>query len=177
MTEAQKTKFIPAIVLTSICLIVALALAVVNLFTAPIVEENVHKKEMESLRVVMKDGAGFTALEGLTLPDTVKSVYRESEGRGYVLLLSTTSQYTSAGVPMNITVGIGSDGKITGVLLTSYSESKDFGKETYPESYVGKDESLEGVKLVAGVTYSSTAFRNAIKDAFRALTDNALLAK
>lgn len=176
MTEAQKKKFMPAIVLTLICLVVALALAAVNLFTAPIVEENNRKKEMESLRLAMPEGADFTEVADLTLPDTVKSVYRESEGRGYVLLLSTTSQYTS-GDPMNITVGIGADGKITGIRLTSYTESKDFGKETYPESYVGKDESLSGVKLVAGVTYSSTAFREAIKDAFRALSDNALLAQ
>lgn len=176
MTEAQKKKFMPAIVLTLICLVVALALAAVNLFTAPIVEENNRKKEMESLRLAMPEGTDFTEVADLTLPDTVKTVYRESEGRGYVLLLSTTSQYTS-GDPMNITVGIGADGKITGIRLTSYTESKDFGKETYPESYVGKDENLDGIKLVAGVTYSSTAFREAIKDAFRALYDNALLAK
>lgn len=177
MTEAQKTKFMPAIVLTAICLVVALALAAVNLFTAPIVEENTRKKEQESLRQVMPGSAGFTLLEGLTLPETVKSVYREDEGRGYVLLLSTSSQYTSSGEPMNITVGIGTDGTITGILLTSYSESKDFGKETYPATYVGKDENLKGVELVAGVTYSSTAFRDAVKDAFRALSENALLAK
>ena len=176
MTAEQKKKFMPAIVLTSICLVVALALAAVNMFTAPIVEENNRQKEMESLRLAMPDGKDFTEVEGITLPDTVKSVYRESEGRGFVLLLSTTSQYTS-GDPMNITVGIGTDGKITGIRLTSYTESKDFGKETYPDTYVGKDESLDGVKLVAGVTYSSTAFREAIKAAFRALYDNALLAK
>lgn len=176
MTAEQKQKFMPAIVLTAICLVVALALAAVNLFTAPIVEENNRQKEMESLRLVMPDGADFTEEQGLSLPATVKSVYRETEGRGFVLLLSTTSQYTS-GDPMNITVGIGADGKITGIRLTSYTESKDFGKETYPATYVGKDETLSGVKLVAGITYSSTAFREAIKDAFGVLYDNALLTK
>lgn len=174
MTEAQKQKCMPAIVLTVICLIVALALATVNLLTAPIVEENNKKKQQESLREVMPSAADFEEATGLTLPETVNTVYRETEGRGYVLLLSTTSNFTQ-GDPMGITLGIGADGKITGVCLTSYSESKDFGKASYPETYVGKDETLEGTGLVAGVTYSSTAFRNALKDAFTALRENGLL--
>lgn len=71
MTAEQKQKFMPAIVLTAICLVVALALAAVNLFTAPIVEENNRQKEMESLRLVMPDGADFTEERGLSLPATV----------------------------------------------------------------------------------------------------------
>lgn len=174
MTEAQKQKCMPALVLTVICLVVALALAAVNLLTAPIVEENSRQKQLASLREVMPSAADFTPEEGLTLPDTITAVYRETEGRGYVLLAETSSSYTGS-EPLAFTIGIGADGRITGICLTSYSESKDFGKSTYPETYVGKDETLDGTGLVAGVTYSSTAFRNAVKDAFSVLRDNRLL--
>ncbi len=70
---------------------------------------------------------------------------------------------------MLISVGIGTDGVIKGIVITAYTESKDIGAD-YPQKFVGKDSSLEGIDTVAGVTYSSRAFIDAIKDAFNGLT-------
>ena len=155
------------IVLTVISFIVAALLAVTNFYTAPVIAEHKAQAANESLLVVMPDAAGF---EEIALPEgapaTVKNVYKETSGLGYVVVLGTTSQYSSD--EMGITVGIGTDGKIGGVTLTSYAESKDFGAD-YPQTYVGEDSALGGVDLVAGVTYSSTAFKDAITDAFTVL--------
>ena len=153
------------LVLTAICLVVAAILAVTNFYTSSVIEQNKAETARASLMVVMPDAAGFEELElPENTPGTVQHIYKETSGLGYVALLSTTSQYSSG--DMGITVGIDADGKVCGVSLTSYFESKDFGKDTYPQTYVGQDSSLDGVDTVAGVTYSSTAFKEAIADAF-----------
>lgn len=156
------------IVLTALCLVVAVLLSVTNFYTAPIIEANKASEAVGSLAVVMPDAQGFEEITPLPddTPATVKNVYKETSGLGYVVVLATTSQYSSD--DMGITVGIGTDGKICGVTLTSYAESKDFGAE-YPQTYVGADSALGGIDTVAGVTYSSTAFKNAITDAFTIL--------
>ena len=163
------------VVLTAICLVVAALLAVTNFYTAPIIEEHKANAANESLTIVMPEAKGF---EEFVLPEgspaTVKNLYKETSGLGYVAILGTTSQYSSG--EMGITVGFTADGKISGISLTSYMESKDFGAD-YPETYIGQDSALGGVDTVAGVTYSSMAFKNAIADAFTVLVENDLVAE
>ena len=123
----------------------------------------------------MPEATGF---ENITanlgeLPATVKEVHAETSGLGHVMILGTTTQFSSD--EMGITVAIGADGKISNVLLTGYYESKDFGAD-YPATYIGQDSALGGVDTVAGTTFSSTAFKNAIADAFTVLVENNLVA-
>ncbi|MBQ7661003.1 MAG: FMN-binding protein [Clostridia bacterium] len=156
------------LVLTLICLIVTALLAFVNLVTAPVIEESNAQKVQNSLRSALPAADGFVALD-LTgdMPTTVTGVYQAENGSGYAVTLKTKSQYSSD--KMGLTVGIGADGKIAGIVLTSYYESKDFGKESYPKTYLDADaDTYASVSLVSGVTYSSTAFRNAVGDAFTA---------
>lgn len=164
------------VVLTAICLVIAVLLAVTNYYTYPIIEENKVAASLGSLAIVMPDAEGFEEVtaEFSDLPATVKNIYRETSGLGHVMVLATTSQYSSG--DMGITVGFGSDGKICGIELTSYFESKDFGPD-FPVSFVGQDSALGGVTLVAGTTYSSAAFRDAVTDAFNVLITNGLVAE
>ncbi len=155
------------IVLTAICLIVTLILSAVNYVTAPIIKQNADKAVQESLKAVLPSAASFEEVElKENTPETVKAVYKDTAGSGFAIALETTSSYSEA--PMAITVGISADGIIQNIVITNYSETKDFGAD-YPNTYVGKDASLAGVDLVSGVTYSSTAFKNAINDAFTAM--------
>ncbi len=155
------------VVLTSICVVVSALLSGANFFTAPVIEENKAEAVRESLYQVMPDAADFEEVElPADAPETVAGIYRETGGLGYAVNLATTSQYSSD--DMGITVAIGTDETITGIALTGYYESKDFGDD-YPQTYVGADSSLAGVDTVAGVTYSSTAFKEAIQDAFEAV--------
>ena len=123
----------------------------------------------------MPEAAGFENItETLAnLPATVKEVHAETSGLGHVMILGTTTQFSSD--EMGITVAIGADGKISNVLLTGYYESKDFGAD-YPATYIGQDSALGGVDTVAGTTFSSTAFKDAITDAFNVLISNNLVA-
>ena len=163
----MKSSVKSVVVLSAICVVIAVILAFTNKITLPVIEANKASAETEALAVVMPDNDGF---EEVALTDTstaVQKLYKEKSGKGYVAVLSTKSQYSQDN--MGIIVAIGTDGTITGVTITGYYETKDFGKDTYPLTYIGADSALNGVDTYAGVTYSSTAFKNAILDAFNVL--------
>ncbi|MBO6060692.1 MAG: FMN-binding protein [Clostridia bacterium] len=154
------------IVLTVICLVVTALLAVTNSITAPIIKDAREKKIESSLREVLPDMYSIrTAQLPEGTPATVKNVYIVNNTY-YAVVLSTTSAYSNG--DMGITVGINEAGELLGVKLTSYFESKDFGKETYPKQFVGLNaEEASGIDVFAGVTYSSKAFKSALADAFK----------
>ena len=156
------------IVLTVICLVVTGLLAVTNSFTAPVIKEAREKKVQDSLKAVLPD---MYSIRDAALPEgtpsTVKAVYIVNDNE-YAVVLATTSAYSSG--DMGITVGISEEGEILGVKLTSYFESKDFGRDTYPQNYVGLTAGeAQQVDVFAGVTYSSKAFKAALADAFKAV--------
>ena len=168
--------------LVAIVLAAVLLLTGLNFITAPLIAENGSAAAFAPLYAVMPDSAGFDQLYDAADPDSsalanvpasVQSIYGETGGMGYVLRLSTSEGYTKQ--PIEFTLAIDAEGKISGVELTAYPETKDMGKETYPQTYLGQDSTLANVSLVAGVTYSSTAFKNAVADGFAALIDNGLI--
>lgn len=168
--------------LVAIVLVAVLLLTGLNFITAPLIAENGSAAAFAPLYAVMPDAAGFDQLYDAADPDSsalanvpasVQSIYGETGGMGYVLRLSTSEGYTKQ--PIEFTLAIDAEGKISGVELTAYPETKDMGKETYPQTYLGQDSTLANVSLVAGVTYSSTAFKNAVADGFAALIDNGLV--
>ena len=168
--------------LVAIVLVAVLLLTGLNFITAPLIAENGSAAAFAPLYAVMPDAAGFDQLYDAAdpgssaranLPASVQSIYGETGGMGYVLRLSTSEGYTKQ--PIEFTLAIDAEGKISGVELTAYPETKDMGKETYPQTYLGQDSTLANVSLVAGVTYSSSAFKNAVADSFAALIDNGLI--
>lgn len=166
--DAVKSVIVPVLVVV----VFIAALTGVGAYTAPIIEANGSAAELAPLYEVMPDTAGFEAVTLDAVPDTVQGVYKETSGLGYVVLLSTTKGYT--GDPIDISMAIDAEGKISGIKLTQFADSKHFG-EDYPDTYLGQDSALGGVSLVAGVTYSSKAFKEAVEDGFAVLTDNGLV--
>ena len=166
--DAVKSVIVPVLVVV----VFIAALTGVGAYTAPIIEANGSAAELAPLYEVMPDAAGFEAVTLDAVPDTVQGVYKETSGLGYVALLSTTKGYT--GDPIDISMAIDAEGKISGIKLTQFADSKHFG-EDYPDTYLGQDSALGGVSLVAGVTYSSKAFKEAVEDGFAVLTDNGLV--
>ena len=173
-------KNVKSIIVLVLCLALSLALiSGVNIHTAPIIEANAGAAEFEPLYAVMPEAQGFeviytaggeTAL--VDVPETVQAIYSEASGLGYVIRLATTQGYT--GEAIELTMAVDAEGKISGIELNAYPETKDFGAE-YPATYLGQDSAMAEVSLVAGVTYSSAAFKNAVADGFNALIANALV--
>lgn len=171
-----KKQCITTFVLIFALLIVFSAAAVgLNFVTGPIIEKNEASRASGALAKVFPDGKGFEEVDLSTLtdlPDTLVSVHRETSGAGYVLNMSTTKGYT--GNAIKLSFGVDSEGKIVGISLDDYPESKDFGAG-FPDTFVGQDSTLAGVQLVAGCTYSSKAFRDAVADGMNLLVANGLM--
>ena len=163
----------PAIVLTVICMISAVLLSVVNYFTAPVIEAAERDKQLATLGVVLADAEGFDELSVAELPKTVKTVYKETSGKGYALLMEAESGYHT----ITFTLGVDANGKIAGVSVTStFHSGGDSGiaqaLRTFLDSYVGVGAGLEGgVDKVSNASKSSAAMRAAMEDAL-ALVDS-----
>ena len=178
----KKTGFAAsALVLVLIFAVFALVLFGINIFAAPLIEANGSAQQFAPLYSVMPEAKGFeliydandSAASALVdVPETVQAIYSETSGLGYAIRLSTTQGYTKE--PIEFTIAIDAEGKISGTELTAYPDTKDFGAD-YPGSFIGQDSALGDVGLVAGVTYSSSAFKNAVSDGFAALIGNGLV--
>ena len=177
----NKNIFGSALALLLIFAAFALILVGVNVFAAPMIEANGSASALAPLFAVMPDATGFEAVydvndpsaSALTdVPAAVQSVYKETSGLGYALTLSTSEGYTKQ--PMTITMAVDSEGKIAGVEINFYPDTKELGAD-YAAGYIRQDSALGGVSLVAGVTYSSKAFHNAVSDGFAALISNGLI--
>lgn len=159
----------PVLVLTCICLVVTAALAYVNSVTSPIIAEAEEKAAKEAMAEVLTEADAFepVTLEGL--PERVTEIYRAENGAGYVFML-TTKGY---GGDMSLICGIKSDGTIEACKTLSHSETSGLGSKTaedpYRNQYCGKtSDTLDEVDAISGATISSTAYKNAIEDAFTA---------
>lgn len=159
----------PILVLTCICLVVSALLAFTNKVTQPIISES-EKKEAETARAeVLASADSFEKLEITDLPERVTEVYRAENGAGYVFML-TTKGY---GGDMKLICGIRSDGTIEACKTLSHSETSGLGSKTaddpYRTLYNDKTaDTVEDVPVISGATISSTAYKNAVIDAFKA---------
>ena len=158
------------IVLISICLVIAVAMAVINSVTAPKIDEASKKAEQEALRTVLADATEFEKIEG-DYPETVKAVYFDMGGSGCAVMVSAKG-YDSSN-PMSIAVGVGNDGKIVKVHVVSCSgETTGIGTKVSEEGFLslftGADSSMSGVDAISGATISSSAFIDAVADACEA---------
>ena len=170
-----------ALVLVLIFAVFALVLFGINIFAAPLIAANGSAQQFAPLYSVMPEAKGFELIYDVNdsaasalvdVPETVQAIYSESSGLGYAIRLSTTQGYTKE--PIEFTIAIDAEGKISGTELTAYPDTKDFGAD-YPGSFIGQDSALGDVGLVAGVTFSSSAFKNAVSDGFAALIGNGLV--
>ena len=162
-----------------LCIIAVFGVAMfgLNFLTGPIIEANNKGAEFAPLLAVMPDAENFEDVTAtLTgVPESVIAIYKETSGRGFVVRAKASTQYSKE--PMEITFGVDSEGKICGIQLDVYTDSIDFRAKDagYVDTYLTKDSALADVGIVAGATYSSTAFKNAVLDGFSALINNQLI--
>ena len=155
----------------------------VNAFTAPIVAENERRAEEARLAaekeklgdsVMLFDRADPENAQLTVTAETVQKVYRDEEKQVYILSLSTTQGYTKD-VPIELTLVVDFEGRIVSLTVDSSGETRELSPEFLP-SFEGQDSTLAGVELVAGVTFSSSAIKNAVNDGFETLVANGLFA-
>ena len=161
------------IVLVSICLVIAAAMAGVNMLTEDKIAAVQAEKEAKALETVLPENAGFEKLpDNADLPETVKAVYRDRDGEGIAMLLAAKG-YDSSN-PISIAVGFDKDGKIEKCYVISCTgETSGIGTKVKSESFLsqfdGKGD-MDGVDTISGATISSSAFLSAVEDALKTLS-------
>lgn len=159
----------PVLVLVCICLVVTALLAYINSVTSPIIAKAEQEKTQQAMSEVLCEADGFEKLEIGNLPDRVTQVYTATNGAGYVFML-TTKGY---GGDMKLICGMDADGVIEQCKTLSHAETSGLGSKTaedpYRNQYCGKSaDTLREVDAITGATISSSAYKNAIEDAFKA---------
>ncbi|MBR5429977.1 MAG: FMN-binding protein [Firmicutes bacterium] len=145
----------------------------VNALTAPIVEANKKAALGDAVLIYDRDDPDSSRLT--VDADSVRSVYQDDTKQVYTLHLSTNQGYTKD-VPIELTMVVDYEGKIVSVAVDSSGETKELSEDFLP-GFTGQDATLAGVELVAGVTFSSSAIKNAVNDGFETLVANGLLAE
>ena len=159
MTKSIKS----VIVLTAVCLVMALALGTVNYFTASVIEQNEADRATIARQQVRPGAKSFEKVdladyEGI--PNTVTEFYTDDIG-GYVAVLLTKGYKTG----LKIMCGVDSDGKVTGCVCLASNETLGYEKE-YGNQLLGATLlDIDTVDTVASATLTTAAYRAAVKDA------------
>ena len=96
----------PVLVLSVICVVVALLLALVNMLTSAVIEKAEQETISASLQEVMPGGE-FEKIDAVKESETVSAVYKETSGKGYVV----TVEVQGFASEIAITVAVDNDGK------------------------------------------------------------------
>ena len=157
----------PTIVLSCICMAVALILSAINMVTGPIIEAQRAAAANGALIEVMPEGGNFEEIDisTLGLPEAITNAYKETSGKGYVFRVVSTG-YKSG---MVIMVGVNAEGKITG---SKCLETQDtFGKEPQIDnSYNGQSLADFAPNMISGATMTSNGYRDAVNNALQSFT-------
>ena len=174
MTNKVQKKQLPAfLALTIICLIAALALAATNAITAGPIKAHAMAAQREAFGAVMTadEYNEMTIPEGSGVSALVEAK-KDGQTVGYCVV---ASQSGYAG-PVAVTLGIDTEGKVTGAKIgdTSFSETSGFGSRwlaaNQTEQFVGIDVKEGGaIEALSGATVTSTAVLNASKTALNAV--------
>ena len=156
----KKDSLKSVVVLSSICLIVAILLSGINAITAPIIEKQASAAANAAYLEVLPEATDFEAVEG-EFPATVLEMRKDVGGSGFAFKIQATSSYSQS--PMSIILGIDNAGKITKMKIVNYAETKGSAADFEP-LFAGKDATMADV--VAGVTYTTNAIKAAVKDAY-----------
>lgn len=167
----------PVLVLSIICLVITLALAVTNGVTAPVIEAN-DKATADANRIaLLADADSFTEYTGDLVEAEkahVKDVYTADNGAGMVITVVTKS----FGGDLTEMIGIDAEGAITGVVVTNHADTAGLGTKAhdpeYLKQYIGiaelqcyaaKDEAKAGTgtTYVSGASISSNGVHYGIK--------------
>ncbi|MCL2264407.1 MAG: FMN-binding protein [Treponema sp.] len=164
----KKDFILPVLVLSLICLFVTGALAVVNNFTAPVIELAAAERAAAARMEIIPQADGFVLLSAEGLPRTIVEIYRATNDKGYIFMISVPGY----GGNLNMICGIDNDGKIIKTAVLSHTETKGMTDPVFSfpheSQYFGKDKNLHGIVAVTGATISSNAYKNGVKDAFTA---------
>lgn len=157
-------------ILVAICSVMAVLLALTNQITAPIIEDRKNAAANEALKEIFPDGKGFEALDLSkydNMPESIAEAHRETSGQGYVFKLVFPSGYNPGDTILMC--GVNADGTVKKIQFISTTDDRTAEAKSYGENFVGKNsDTYNEVDTIAKSTFTTTAYKNAIKDALDA---------
>ena len=151
-----------ALPLLLICLAVSALVALVFGVTEGPIADGERARKEQAIRLIFAEAAGFE--EG-TAPtgEGVNAIYtvKNADGTviGYCVDYTGTSDY---GGDVNMMIGVGTDGKVTGLQVISHAETFIDRYTDADGRYTGVDKP-RGSDVSAGATLSYNALRNAME--------------
>ena len=162
----KKDFFMPIIVLSLICFFVSGALAVVNNFTAPVIENAAAERAAAARKEIIPHADSFELIVIEGVPRTITEIYRADNNKGYIFMIAVPGY----GGNIYMICGIDIEGKLLKTAVLSHTETKGMTDPVFSDphesQYIGKDKNLNNITAVTGATISSNAYRNGIRDAF-----------
>lgn len=167
----------PTLALLLICVVATALLALTNSVTAARIAETELENALASRRTVMPDAADFGEEQ---IYDTL-TYCAALDADGNTIGRVFTAAAKGYGGTVSVMVGIGADGKITGIEILSHSETPGLGanstKPAFKSRFVGKSGTLtvsktsndgENVQAITAATITSKAVTSAVNAALAA---------
>ena len=156
----KESFFRPVIVLAAICLVASALLALTNSATAPIIKAAEEKRAQETRLALLPEATQFTEIECDI--DRITGVYKDDGGSGYIITVDGTGYKGD----LPVTVGIDSDGVITGISVDASGETAGVGAKTgssdFTDRFKGLSGSADEVDVITGASVSSRGVKNAV---------------
>ena len=153
----------PVVVLSIIALVVSFLLALVNSFTAPIIEENQKAATLAAYVDVMPTVSDAKTLEEVTgfTTENVTGVVKAEE-KGF-----------DGGI-LTVIMGYDTNGTVTGIWVDASTQTKGIGSNVATDTFLAQFNGMDGTQNIAigqggfdaysGATISSKALFAAIND-------------
>ena len=162
----------PIVVLTVISLIVSLLLAMVNSFTAPIIEENLKAATLAAYVDVMPTVSSASDLDEVTdfSTENVTGVVKATDGS---IAIKAEEKGFDGGI-LSVIMGFDTNGTVTGIWVDASTQTKGIGSNVATDTFLAQFNGMDGTQNIAigqggfdaysGATISSKALFAAIND-------------
>ena len=138
MNKSKESFAAPVVVLSAICLVVSLALALTYKVANPIIIRNNEAVAVAARQQILPAADAFTMVEGVEPASStdgkaaVTEVYSADNGSGYVMTVETTS----FGGVLTMMVGVDGNGAVTGVKVTEHADTPGVGTKDMDPGYL-----------------------------------------
>jgi len=160
---------IPIMALALVCILISGVLALGHSLTQPVIAEAAAERAEKARKEIIPGADEFVLITADNLPKTVSGVYKTTNNTGFIIMVSSIGY----GGEIRLICGIDNTGKIIRNMVLAHNETRGLGTPVFEDphagQYWGKDANgIEAIQAISGATISSTAYKEGIRDAFKA---------
>jgi len=168
----------PTLILFLVCAVITGALAYVNGITKDIIQKRTEEAQEQFRQEVMSEADRFVKKDTEGKPEQVSGIYEAYSGdtlKGYVVDVVTKGY----GGEMKLTVGVNTEGKVTGVVIGDNNETPGLGSKAKEPGFTGQfkevtvndtlsvvkqnKKSANEIETISGATITSRAVAGGVQ--------------